>query len=172
MTAAAFIVYLQRLASRPRRATSEEPLRAVYKRTALVVKLLASPFLPLIHTPPSLLLQLPLAPLYNLRSCTPTLTSYSPVAITIDYPLTFSQISFIMSSNAAAVFVRADASGFGRNAVAASESPYVQLYAEVLHGLDSPFAEFLKKLHGVSGSVKIGHALGVGSYSITAEIGE
>ena len=53
-----------------------------------------------------------------------------------------------------------------------SGSPYFRLYAELLHGLDSPFAEFLKRLHGVSGCVKVGHPLGASSYWMMAEAGQ
>lgn len=61
---------------------------------------------------------------------------------------------------------------FAHDATQATESPYVGLYAKALRGLNNPFAQFLKKLHGVSGTVKIGHASGIGSYSIVAEGGE
>ncbi|KAF1966126.1 hypothetical protein BU23DRAFT_603713 [Bimuria novae-zelandiae CBS 107.79] len=76
-----------------------------------------------------------------------------------------------MSGNAPTAFTYGNASSFNRNAVAvaAPESPYAKLYAQALDGLDSPFAQFLKKLHGVSGTVKVGQALGLGSFSVIAE---
>jgi hypothetical protein len=61
---------------------------------------------------------------------------------------------------------------FARDSNQAAQSPYVRMYAEALRGLENPFAQFLKELHGVSGTVKIGHASGIGSYLITSEIGE
>ncbi|KAJ4352278.1 uncharacterized protein N0V89_007626 [Didymosphaeria variabile] len=60
--------------------------------------------------------------------------------------------------------------GFAGHSVPAGESPYVRLYTEALGDLDNPFAKFLKRLHGVSGTIKVGHVLGVGSYSMTAEV--
>jgi hypothetical protein len=61
---------------------------------------------------------------------------------------------------------------FARDSEQATQSPYIRLYADALRGLDNPFAQFLKKLHGVAGTVKVGHASGIGSYLITAEIGK
>ncbi|KAL1597744.1 hypothetical protein SLS60_008231 [Paraconiothyrium brasiliense] len=60
--------------------------------------------------------------------------------------------------------------GFTAHIIPTAESPYVRLYSEALRGLDNPFAKFLRKLHGISGIVKVGHALGVGSYSLIAEV--
>ncbi|KAL5441280.1 hypothetical protein PMIN07_004309 [Paraphaeosphaeria minitans] len=58
---------------------------------------------------------------------------------------------------------------FAHDTTQGTQSPYAFLYAVALRGLDNPFAQFLKKLHGVSGTVKVGHASGIGSYSVTAE---
>jgi hypothetical protein len=41
-----------------------------------------------------------------------------------------------------------------------------------LQDLDSPFAEFLKKLHGVSGALKVGHPFGPSIHSVIAEAGQ
>lgn len=77
-----------------------------------------------------------------------------------------------MSANNFSAFTHDNVSGVDRAVAAAAESPYARQYAEVLRGLDSPFAQFLRKLHGVSDSVKIGHAQGMGSYSVAAEAGK
>lgn len=57
---------------------------------------------------------------------------------------------------------------------AAAQSPYARLYADVLRDLDSPFANFLKSVHGVSGTltVKTGSPLGLGAYPTIAEASE
>ncbi|KAJ4301756.1 hypothetical protein N0V90_003850 [Kalmusia sp. IMI 367209] len=53
----------------------------------------------------------------------------------------------------------------------AAQSPYARLYADVVCDLDSPFANFLKSVHGVSGTstVKTGSTLGLGAYPTIAE---
>jgi len=54
---------------------------------------------------------------------------------------------------------------------ALSPKPYVHVYAQVLQGLDNPFAQHLKSMHGLSDAIQTGAALGIGSYSHTATPG-
>ena len=77
-----------------------------------------------------------------------------------------------MSANQANSFSNEGTPGANRETTATPQSPYARLYAEILRGLDSPFAQFLKQLHGVSDTVKIGHALGLGSYAFATDTGK
>lgn len=77
-----------------------------------------------------------------------------------------------MSTSQVAALADKSTSGVNREAAVDPESPYARQYAEVLRGVNGSFAQFLRKLHGISGTIKLGLAVGPGSYSITAEAGE